>query len=95
MRAQRGRSATPTDALLLHVLGPTGSVRFLDAFAGHPSASSLTVASADVLRNAGLLSHDGQPMTVARTYGAIRAMLNAQRNNSALLMAAADKTGTP
>lgn len=78
MQDRLGRSVTPADLYLLHVLGPTGAARFLAAVAKHPSESSLEVASYDVMRNAGLLAHDGRPMTVANTYAAAGAMLKAQ-----------------
>lgn len=72
---QLGRSATPADLYLLHVLGPTGAHRFLTAVAQRPSASSLDVAGFRVLRNAGLLAQDGRPLTVRNTYLAVGTML--------------------
>jgi Transglycosylase SLT domain len=78
MQARFGRSATPADLYLLHVLGPTGATRFLTAVAQRPSESSVKAASYDVMRNAGLLARDGRPMTVARTYAAAGAMLDTQ-----------------
>ena len=78
IQGQLGRSVTPADLYLLHVLGPTGAARFLTAVAKRPSESSVEVASYDVMRNAGLLARDGRPMTVANTYAAAGAMLQAQ-----------------
>ena len=78
MQDRLGRSVAPADFYLLHVLGPTGSARFLTAVAKRPSESSVEVASYDVLRNAGLLARDGRPMTVGNTYAAAGAMLDAQ-----------------
>ena len=83
MQGQLGRSVAPADLYLLHVLGPTGAERFLTAVAQRPSVSSVKVASYDVIRNAGLLARDGRPMTVANTYAAAGAMLDAQRARSA------------
>jgi hypothetical protein len=92
MRTWLGRNVTPTDLYLLHVLGPSGSARFLAALAQRPSASSLEVADGRLLRNAGLLAQDSRPMSVASTYAAIRAMLDAQRARAEPLLAASDKT---
>ena len=88
MQARLGRGVAPADLYLLHVLGPSGSARFLDTLARHPSASSLEVASGKTLRNAGLLAYDGRPMTVAGTYVALRVMLDDQRARAASLLAA-------
>jgi len=82
MQAWLGRSVTPADLYLTHVLGPSGAVRFLTAAAQHPNDSSLKVGSYDVMRNAGLLARDGRPMTVANTYAAAEAMLEAHRTRS-------------
>lgn len=60
MKASLGRRATSADFFLLHVLGPTGSARFLTSMAERPSASCLEFASLRVLRNAGLLASDGR-----------------------------------
>jgi hypothetical protein len=84
-----GRPVTRADLYLLHVLGPSGTARFLKALAEHPNASSVEVASARVVRNAGLLARDDRPLTVANTYAAIEAMLAAQRTHSEPLLAAA------
>jgi hypothetical protein len=92
MQTRLGRSIASADLYLLHVLGPSGSARFLAAFAQRPTASSLEVASYRVLRNAGLLARDNRPMTVAGTYAAIQIMLDAQRAHSEPLLAAADST---
>lgn len=91
MQAQLGRSVTSADLYLLHVLGPSGSARFLAALAQRPSASSLEVASAGTLGNAGLLSRDGRAMSVASTYAAIRSMLSAQRAGLEPVLVAADE----
>ena len=70
------RNATSTDLYLLHVLGPSGSARFLHALAHSPSVPSVAVVRPGLLRNAGLLARDGRPMTVAGTYAAIGIMLD-------------------
>lgn len=88
MEAQLGRPVTSADLYLMHVLGPTGAMRFLTALARQPSESSLKVASFKVMRNAGLLAQDGRPLTVANTYTAAETMLNAQHTHSAPLLAA-------
>ena len=95
MREHLGRQVTLTDLYLFHVLGPTGSFRFLDAVARRPTASSQSVASLRTLRNAGLLARDGHPLTVANTYAAVRAMLADQRQHSVqLLSTTAPSQGT-
>lgn len=93
MEAQLGRPVTSADLYLLHVLGPTGSMRFLTALARRPSDSSLKVASFKVMRNAGLLAQDGRPLTVANTYAAAETMLTAQHTRSAPLLAAVRTEG--
>ncbi len=82
MQDRLGRSVRSADLYLLHVLGPSGSARFLSAVAQHPTASSLEVASPKVLYNAGLLARDHRPMTVANTYAAVEAMLGEQHVHS-------------
>jgi len=82
MQGELGRSVTPADLYLLHVLGPSGAIRFLTAAAKRPNESSVEVASYEVMRNAGLLARDGRPMTVANTYAAAGAMLDTHRERS-------------
>lgn len=86
MEDRLGRVLNPVDLYLLHVLGPTGAFRFLNALVQHPSRSSVEVASAKVIRNAGLMASDGRPMTIAGTYAAAEAMLTQQRSHSELLL---------
>lgn len=88
MSVQLGRPVRGADLYLMHVLGPTGALRFLTMLNKQPSASSLKVASFKVMRNAGLLAQDNRPLTVANTYAAAETMLNAQRVHSAPLLAA-------
>ena len=87
MASLLGRRASDTDLYLLHVLGTTGAARFLSTLAKRPSTSILNVASAQTLRNAGLLASDGTAASVARTYAAIVSLLDAQRARSATLLA--------
>jgi hypothetical protein len=89
MEARLGRRVTSADLYLMHVLGPSGAMRFLEAVAKKPSESSLKVASFQVMRNAGLLAQDGHPLTVANTYAAANAMLDSQHLHSTLLLATA------
>ena len=89
MEAQLGRPVTSADLYLMHVLGPAGALRFLEALARQPNESSLKVASLKVMRNAGLLAQDGRPLTVANTYAAAETMLASQHQHSTLLLAAA------
>lgn len=89
MEARLGRPVTSADLYLMHVLGPTGAGRFLDALAKRPNESSLKVASFKVVRNAGLLARDGHPLTVASTYAAAETMLDSQHLHSAPLLTAA------
>ena len=88
MQHRLGRSLRSADLYLLHVLGPSGSARFLSAVAQHPNQSSLHVAGFKVLNNAGLLTRDHRPMTVANTYAAVEAMLGAQQVHSEQVFAA-------
>lgn len=88
MEAQLGRPVTSVDLYLMHVLGPTGSMRFLTALAKRPGDSSLKVASFKVMRNAGLLAQDGRPLTIANTYAAAQTMLTTQHMHAAPLLAA-------
>ncbi len=90
MQEQLGHPVTSADFYLLHVLGPSGSTRFLTTLTKRPAASSLDVASRKILRNAGLLANDGRPMTLANTYAAIKALLDAQQLHSAPLLAVTD-----
>ena len=92
MEARLGRPVTSADLYLMHVLGPAGAMRFLDALAKRPNESSLKVASLKVMRNAGLLAQDGHPLTVANTYAAAETMLDSQHMDSAPLLAAAKDT---
>lgn len=97
MQVQLKRRVRPADLYLIHVLGPTGAARFLTAVAKHPKTSSLDVASLTVMRNAGLLARDGQPLSVADTYAATQSMLKAQHMHSAPLLTASkapDKTAS-
>lgn len=89
MEARLGRRVTSADLYLMHVLGPAGAMRFLEALAKQPNESSLKVASFKVMRNAGLLAQDGHPLTVANTYAAAETMLDSQHLRSAPLLAAA------
>ncbi len=89
MEARLGRRVTSADLYLMHVLGPAGAMRFLEALAKQPSESSLRVASLKVMRNAGLLAQDGHPLTVASTYAAAETMLDSQHLHSAPLLATA------
>lgn len=89
MEAQLGRKVTSADLYLVHVLGPAGAMRFLEALAKRPGESSLRVASWKVMRNAGLLAQDNRPLTVASTYAAAKAMLDSQDLHSAALLATA------
>ena len=88
MAARLGRDVAMTDLYLLHVLGATGSARFLEAVAARPGVSAQSVASRRILRQAGLLARDGYPMTVGNTYKAVELMLADQRRHSELLLAA-------
>lgn len=95
MQASTGRSATATDLYLMHVLGPSGTARFLDALRQSPSAPVLKTVSRKVLRNAGLLARDGRHLTVLSTYEAVRLMLDDQHAHSEPAAATAAKSGQP
>ena len=95
MQNRLGRSVTSADLYLLHVLGPSGAARFLAAVAQRPSASSLEVAGSNVMYNAGLLARDGRPLTVANTYTAVQAMLDAQSAHTKQLLAATEARQDP
>jgi len=76
-----GRGVVPADLYLLHVLGPTGTIRFLNAVSQRPSEPSTKVIDWKVLRNAGLLARDDRAMTTSDTYAAVRAMLEVQHSH--------------
>ncbi len=95
MEARLGRRVTSADLYLMHVLGPAGAMRFLEALAKQPNKSSLKVASLKVMRNAGLLAQDGHPLTVANTYAAAETMLDSQHVHAAPLLAAAKGAAAP
>lgn len=87
MAKRLGRDVSRADLYLLHVLGPSGSARFLDAVAQHSTASSRSVASRRILLQAGLLTREGHAMTIGDTYVAVETMLSEQRKHSELLLA--------
>lgn len=95
LQASLTRTATPADLYLTHVLGPSGSARFLEALERRPSASMLKVASRRLLRNAGLLARDGHPMTVANTYAALQNLLADQRTYFKTVLATARVDAPP
>ena len=95
MQASMGRRTTPADLYLVHVLGPSGTARFLTFLTRSPSAPVLRVASRKVLRNAGLLARDGHPLTVAGTYEAIRTMLDEQHAHFEPAVAVASRIDMP
>ena len=95
MEARLRRPVTSADLYLMHVLGPAGAMRFLEALAKQPRESSLKVASLKVMRNAGLLAQDGRPLTVANTYAAAKTMLDSQQRHSTLLLATAKDANAP
>ena len=88
LESQLGRGAASADLYLLHVLGMSGTVRFLTTLRERPSASSLEIANGETLGNAGLLTSTHTAMSVARTYAAVRSLLNEQRARSETLLAA-------
>lgn len=88
LQTQLNRPVTPTDLYLLHVLGSQGAAHFIQIVATTPTASSLQVANAHIMQNAGLLPRDGRPLTAVDTYDAITVMLQAQHDNLAPIRAA-------
>ena len=90
IEARLGRDAAPADLYLLHVLGMSGTIRFLTTLRERPSASSFEIASDETLRNAGLLTSTHTAMSVARTYAAVQSLLNDQRARSETLLAGRD-----
>lgn len=95
MQVSIGRSTTPTDLYLVHVLGPQGTARFLAALKKRPSGPVLKIASRKVLRNAGLLARDNRVMTVAGTYKAVQTMLDDQHSHFEPVVAMASKRDLP
>ncbi|MGI4808491.1 MAG: transglycosylase SLT domain-containing protein [Janthinobacterium lividum] len=81
------RDVSRADLYLLHVLGPSGAGRFLDALAEHSTASSRSVVSRHILLQAGLLTREGHSLTIGKTYAAVETMLADQRKHSELLLA--------
>ena len=84
-----GRSATPTDLYVLHLLGPAGASNFLTQLEQKPENLSIDVVGQAADPNLGLFIRNGRPLSLAETYEDIRATLSEQATHHAALFASA------
>ncbi len=85
-----GQPASAPDLYLLHVLGPSGAARFLEALRQRPTASSVDVVGSITKPNMGLFVSRGCPLTVAQVYARISAFLDAGRDQYGAVLASTD-----
>ena len=78
LEARLDRPATPADLYMLHLLGPTGAVKFLTFLAEEPDSPSIEAVGAAAIPNWGLFIHHGRTLTVAQVYEDIGAALKEQ-----------------
>lgn len=72
-----GRAATPADLYLVHLLGNTGSRRFLAALRDSPRRASLAVLGEPARANPGVFERNGESLPVARAYEELAVMFEA------------------
>jgi hypothetical protein len=70
----RGRTASPADLYLVHLLGPTGARQFLAAVRDTPSRSSLAVVGNVAKPNPGIFERHGRPLPVSKVYEEVAEM---------------------
>lgn len=85
LEASLGRSVSPADLYMLHLLGPSGAKDFLTQLAQNPATPSATVIGTVFEPNAGLFMHDGRPLSLAEAYEAIGDALREQAAQHAAL----------
>lgn len=69
-----GRAATPADLYLIHLLGPTGSRRFLAALRENPQQTSFTLLGDRAVTNPGVFQRNGQSLTLVHAYAELGRM---------------------
>jgi hypothetical protein len=71
-----GRPTRPADLYFRHLLGPTGSRRFLPAVAATPSVSSDQFLGRVALGNPIIFYRGGNPLSIGEAYANVAAMLD-------------------
>ncbi len=89
LEQQLGRSATPADLYVLHLLGPAGARNFLAQLEQKPESLSIDVVGHAADPNLGLFIRNKRRLSVAETYENIRATLSEQTTHHAALFASA------
>jgi Transglycosylase SLT domain len=89
LEQQLGRSATPADLYVLHLLGPAGARNFLTQLEHKPESLSIDVVGHAADPNLGLFIRNGRRLSVVETYEDIRAALSEQATHHAALFASA------
>ena len=69
-----GRAATPADLYLIHLLGPTGSRRFLAALRDNPQQTSVALLGDRAVTNPAIFQHNGQSLSLVHVYAALGRM---------------------
>jgi hypothetical protein len=69
-----GRSASPADLYLVHLLGPTGARQFLAAVRETPSRSSVAVVGDTAKPNPGIFERRGRALPVGKVYEEVAEM---------------------
>ena len=70
----QGRTASPADLYLVHLLGPTGARQFLAAVRATPSRSSLAIVGNAAKPNPGVFERSGRPLPVSKVYEEVAEM---------------------
>ncbi|MBC9177174.1 transglycosylase SLT domain-containing protein [Pseudoroseomonas ludipueritiae] len=95
----QGRTASPADLYLVHLLGPTGARQFLAAVRHTPSRSSVAVVGNAAKPNPGVFERRGRPLPVSKVYEEVAEMFEpgmvatagAAQDAASLLVADADR----
>lgn len=95
----QGRTASPADLYLAHLLGPTGARQFLAAVRDTPSRSSLAVVGNAAKPNPGIFERRGQVLSVRKVYEEVAEMFEpgtpatagAAQDTPPIVMADADR----
>jgi len=77
-----GRSASPADLYLVHLLGPSGARNFLTALQKTPERSSTAVVGDAAKPNPGMFVREGKPLPVEVVYEEIAEMLEPENTPS-------------
>lgn len=68
LERELGRSVTPTDLYLVHMLGPQGARRFLTELRRNPGAPSTAVVGAAARPNPGVFERQGRSLPLSQVY---------------------------